>query len=250
MPLCKYGCGQEGKFSSIPYRQTKPVYRCSEHRNHCPELVRKNKLGNQKTPDERAEITQKYYDTCEEKYGVQAFSQSREFKEAYAATCLERYGSDHLWKTDEWKKLRRMRMKELYGVEFAAQDPEWYKRICDKLEKEHGVRNPGSLNPPVSKECIAWLDYLGVPEEWRETPIPNTPYTADALDSDNQIIYEYNGDFYHGGPTYKDRVDEINPQTGKTFGQLYAYTKGRERLLEGLGYKIISIWGSEWYKLR
>lgn len=250
MLLCKYGCGQEGLFSWIPYRQTEPEYRCSEHRNKCPELIRKNSLGNQKTPEERDAINEKYHNTCMKNFGVESFPASKEFHDKNIATCMERYGTTNPFGNKEIREKSLETMTERYGAPFAVQVPELNKKRLDTLEERHGVRNPGALGNVQSKECCEWLDYLDIPEEWREKSVPGTPYSADAFDVEKNILYEYYGDFFHGGPTYKDRRHEINPVAGKTFVQLYAYTMTRQEYLEKKGYTFIVIWSSEWYKLR
>jgi len=250
MPLCKYGCGQEGLFSWIPYRQTKSEYRCSEHRNKCPELIRKNSLGNQKTPEERDAINEKVKATNRELFGVDWIMQSEEGKKKHEKTCLERYGATNPFGNKEIREQMYRTMTERYGAPFAVQVPELNKKRLDTLEERHGVRNPGALGDVQSKECCEWLDWLDIPEEWREEPVPGTPYTADAYDSETETLYEYYGDFFHGGPTYKDRRHEINVVAGKTFAQLYAYTMTRQEHLEKKGYTFVVIWSSEWHKLR
>ena len=251
MPFCKYGCGQEGLYSWIPYRQTELEYRCFEHRNKCPELIRKNSLGNQKTPEERDAINEKVKATNRELFGVDWIMQSEKGKKKHRETCLEKYGTTNPFGNKGIREQMYQTMTERYGAPFAVQVPELNKKRLDTLEERHGVRNPGALNDESkSKESKEWLDHLGIPEGWREFPIPGTPYTADAYDSEKNVLYEYNGDFYHGGPAFKDRLHEMNHRVGKTFAQLYAYTMSRQRHLEKKGYTFIVIWSSEWHELR
>tara|TARA_X000000950_G_scaffold28011_1_gene30158 strand:+ start:889 stop:1020 length:132 start_codon:yes stop_codon:yes gene_type:complete len=41
----------------------------------------------------------------------------------------------------------------------------------------------------------------------------------------------------------------MNPSVKKTFGELYEITINKEKQLKKSGYKIVSIWESEWDKL-
>lgn len=63
------------------------------------------------------------------------------------------------------------------------------------------------------------------------------------------IIYELNGDFWHGNPAIFDSND-MNELAHKTFGELYAKTLKKKATLEAAGYTVISIWESDWEKLK
>ena len=65
----------------------------------------------------------------------------------------------------------------------------------------------------------------------------------------NKIIYEFNGDYWHGNPM-KFSPNDINQQAHKTFGELHACTLEKERFLKEAGYTVISIWESDWKKLQ
>ncbi|KKL26602.1 hypothetical protein LCGC14_2393670, partial [marine sediment metagenome] len=217
----------------------------------CSGMVKKNSDGNQKTPEERTEILKKYRETCLENFGVDSFPKTEQWSTKTIETNLERYGFANSFSNPDARAKQQQTMIERYGERFAVQVPELNEKRLNTLEERHGVRNPGYLNSDdPSAESQEWLDYLGVPIEQREWPIPNTPYVADAYDPETNIIYEYNGDFYHGGPVFKHCLTEKNFDGGKTFGQLYAITKGREAKLRSLGYDMIIIWGSKWYELR
>jgi len=102
----------------------------------------------------------------------------------------------------------------------------------------------------VSKSENKWLDYLKISSEYRQTLIKvnETNYFADAYDPKTNIIYEYYGDYWHGNPKKFD-ANGFNKVKNKTFGQLYDETIERENILKNAGYKIISIWESDWKKL-
>ena len=86
-----------------------------------------------------------------------------------------------------------------------------------------------------------WLDDLSVNN--RQYKIEN--FKVDGFDPDTNTIYEFYGDFWHGNPK-KYKPDDINQVNNTTFGELYEKTIEREEYLKSLGYKIVSIWESEY----
>jgi hypothetical protein len=97
----------------------------------------------------------------------------------------------------------------------------------------------------ISKKANKWLDqFEGIK---REKPIKagKTTYVVDGIDRENNTIYEFWGDFWHGNPKVYD-PDEINPVTKTTFGSLYEKTQDKIKDLKDAGFKVISIWESEW----
>lgn len=102
----------------------------------------------------------------------------------------------------------------------------------------------------VSKPEIAWLNHLNIPQENRQIIIQvgNKRYKIDAQDPFNPLIlYEFNGDYWHGNPSKFDHND-INKRTKTTFGELYNKTLEKKAALECAGYTVISIWESDWKK--
>ena len=103
----------------------------------------------------------------------------------------------------------------------------------------------------VSNISQLWLDDLGVPKEFREKIIKvyKRKYIVDAFDKKNNIIYEFNGDFWHGNPNVFDPND-INPIIKKSYGELYKTTLKKEKDLKKAGYNVISIWEDDYIKER
>jgi G:T-mismatch repair DNA endonuclease (very short patch repair protein) len=58
---------------------------------------------------------------------------------------------------------------------------------------------------------------------------------------------EFYGDFWHGNPKVYNRND-VNRVNGLTFGELYNRTITRQMEIEKIGYKVISIWESDFKK--
>ena len=96
----------------------------------------------------------------------------------------------------------------------------------------------------VSKPSQKWLDSLNIPVEYREQSlkIGRKNYRVDALC--NNVVYEFYGDFWHGNLNRYDATD-INKVIKHTFGFLYKKTMDREIEIKNSGYKIISIWESD-----
>lgn len=63
-------------------------------------------------------------DTCRERYGVDWFSQTDEFRENVRKTNLERYGVEHSFQRRDVKEKIRATSMERYGREFPIQNPE------------------------------------------------------------------------------------------------------------------------------
>jgi len=99
----------------------------------------------------------------------------------------------------------------------------------------------------ISKCEIQWLNFLNIPFTWRQKKIKlyDKTYIVDAYDPTTNTIYEFYGDFWHGNPK-KYNLKEINKKTGTTFEELYNKTIKKEHQLLSHGYKIISIWESDW----
>jgi predicted nucleic-acid-binding Zn-ribbon protein len=110
----------------------------------------------------------------------------------------------------------------------------------------NGGHCPKCGNNNVSKPEVWWLDSLNVPQEYRQkvVRIDDRKIKADACDSNNKIIYEFYGDFWHGNPRVFDPND-TNPLNKTTFGKLYADTLEKEKLIKKAGYQLISIWESD-----
>jgi predicted nucleic acid-binding Zn-ribbon protein len=97
-----------------------------------------------------------------------------------------------------------------------------------------------------------WLDSLNVKKgkEYRQRyiKISGRRIYADGFDLDTNTIYEFNGDFWHGNPN-KYKSSDINYRSKKSYGYLYDCMLEREKLIAKAGYKLVSIWESDWDKL-
>lgn len=130
--------------------------------------------------------------------------------------------------------------------------------VCSKNNKHKwktiiSDRNRGCGCPycieTVSKPSQIWLDFLGIlriygkyRERWIK--IGKRRFKVDGFDPIRKIVYEFNGDFWHGNPLMYDPCD-MNPVCKKTYGELYGKMLEKKEILEGAGYKVVSIWESE-----
>lgn len=106
---------------------------------------------------------------------------------------------------------------------------------------------PKCINRCASIEESNWLDDMGVDIDNRNIYIKFGKKTlcVDGIDYENKIIYEFYGDFFHGNPmVYKK--DDINPLLKETYGNLYNKTCSKEKIIIENGYKLVTIWQSDY----
>ena len=105
-----------------------------------------------------------------------------------------------------------------------------------------------------SRGQIEWLEYLicSTPDirhqlnnEDGEFTIPDTRYRADGYSLNENCIYEYHGDFWHGNPNIYDK-NSMNPITRTTYGDLWEKTLEKQRCCENYGFAVHYIWESDW----
>jgi hypothetical protein len=101
-------------------------------------------------------------------------------------------------------------------------------------------------------ECeIAWLNSIKIPKKHRQKSlqINGKRFKVDAYDPITNTVYEFNGDYWHGNPDKYDQ-DKIHPKRKITYGELYLATLQKEEILKSAGYKVISMWESDWKIMR
>jgi hypothetical protein len=94
----------------------------------------------------------------------------------------------------------------------------------------------------VSLKETMWLDSLNIPKEYRQYPLLR--FKVDGFDPKTNTAYEFNGDYWHGNPKIYD-LNKMNKKIGCTFGELYEETLRKEKELKDAGYKVITMWESE-----
>ena len=115
---------------------------------------------------------------------------------------------------------------------------------------------PKCANNGYSKPSILWLNFfsnyynINIQHACNdgEYLIPETKYSADGFCKDNNTIYEFHGDYWHGNPKVFN-PDYINEITKKTFKELYDKTLIRENKIKELCYNLVTIWEYDWKKI-
>ena len=102
---------------------------------------------------------------------------------------------------------------------------------------------PKCSRAPISKIEMLWLDFIGIPEEFRHKTIKigKKNYHVDAFIPETNTIYEFFGDFWHGNPDVFDQ-NKMNIISKKSFGELYSKTQERLLVLYENKYNVNHIW--------
>lgn len=124
--------------------------------------------------------------------------------------------------------------------------------FCQK-PNDHLYRKTGCPNCSkcISHEETKWLNSLQIPLSNRNITLNlgGKNLFPDGIDFDNKIIYEFYGDYWHGNPKIYN-ADDYCSASKKTFGQMYKKTLEKEEILKSFGYRIISIWESDWKNIK
>jgi hypothetical protein len=96
----------------------------------------------------------------------------------------------------------------------------------------------------ISEGETIWLNGLDIKERQVTLVIDNKKIKVDGYDRDNNTIYEYYGNYWHGNPQVFEPED-MNKSVGLTFGELYQKTLDRERLIKKAGFNLIIKWETD-----
>lgn len=103
----------------------------------------------------------------------------------------------------------------------------------------------------VSNKETAWLDSLNLPETAQRNvriKLGNRKRSVDAFDPASNTVLEFWGTYWHGHKDYFD-PKAIHPICKKTYGELYAATQEKRRLIIEAGYTLVEIWEHEYDEL-
>ena len=121
---------------------------------------------------------------------------------------------------------------------------EWVSTVYNRTNGNGCERCSKSSISEVSQE---WLDSLNIPQECRETTLPDLKMRVDAFVPETNTVYEFFGDYWHGNPA-RFSLGDFNKHNGKTFGQLYEETKTRIFRLKTAGYLLVYVWEKDYRK--
>ena len=141
----------------------------------------------------------------------------------------------------------RQRVSHKHGISVFGNVPQpsltnsKYSFVKDENGKNYRVGN--------SKAADKWLDELGVKIREKVISAFGKTYIIDGFDPQQNILYEYNGERWHGS----HRAFPINrdlpiKQLGKTPNQLYNATVERYKFLKAMGFKIFFVWEADYQK--
>ncbi len=272
-------CPQHGKFikeaaNHVHKKQKQGCPKCGEIRGR-----KKRSLGLEKFIKNSKKIHNNFYNYSLVKYStdrsiVEIVCPNHGLFEQVARNHLDGYGCKECGKIKSGNTSRRSsaklfisKSKKVHGKKFDYSKLKWINSdtpveiICKKCGPFWIIPH-NHTSPSLKRGCTTcgkkmrikqnlWLDYLGIPKskEFREVTIKinGINFKPDGYDKKNKTVYEFNGDYWHGNPKrFKSR--SLNPTIGVTFGFLYKKTLEKRKLFKKAGYKIVSIWESDWDK--
>lgn len=131
----------------------------------------------------------------------------------------------------------------------------FFQSPTNHIDFHNQNRCPRCVVSGYSLKAIQWLKHqeqqknivIQHAENSKEFIIPNTRLKVDGYDHQSQTIYEFYGDAFHGNPLKYAPQDRCHPYNKNiTAEQLFLKTLEREKIIQSLGYKLITIWESEW----
>lgn len=92
-----------------------------------------------------------------------------------------------------------------------------------------------------SNSADQWLNENNVPIREYYLKINNKKYYVDGFNPKTNTVYEYFGNFWHGNPEIYE-LNDINPVSKKTYGELYQKTMNKIKDIERAGFNLIYKW--------
>lgn len=131
-------------------------------------------------------------------------------------------------------------------------DHRWKAKIYNRVGRQSKCPFC-STKKGYSDECISWLHAIEEHDKItiRHALSPEGEYyipgigKVDGYCEATGVVYEFHGDYWHGNPK-KYHPDEINEVSGFSFGDLYQQTLERDEKIIRAGYRLVTIWQSEW----
>ena len=214
--------------------------------------------------DKKDEILEKRAQTNLLLYGTEHYQRSYIFKskihEINENTNLEKYNSED-YKTNVInvsKEEYNRRINEDFNEEFIRknfiEDGKFKKTdfinyffvhesFITRIKKRFNITEPN--RDTIEEVFIKDLENTFNISLIRQFYIKDLKVRIDAFDKNNNICYEFLGDYYHGNPETTNEYD-INFKSKKTMLELYIETFNRFDKIKSSGYNIIYIWESDY----
>lgn len=216
---CDY-CGKEYKISYQNYTSRSKIIdkdACSECKNikGLQTVIEKFGVNNYFATED---FKVKHKQRCLEKYGVEYYTQTEEMKEKAKNTCLERYGKPSFTQTEEYKQKTIQTNLKKRGYEYHTQDPTVIKKIMQSFY----CNDSGKCSKPQKQLYDLLIEIYGN----CELNFPCEFYSLDCYIKINniKIDIEYDGEYWHKDKGKKDYI--------------------RDKFVRSKGYKILRIIGN------
>ena len=142
--------------------------------------------------------------------------------------CIEKYGEEEGLK--KWEKRQE----------------KWKKSLQNSFELDGDNRTPISKFEKYCKERICEYLEINVPEKQKYISDKNNNHYSYDLTIENKII-EFNGDFWHMNPNIYDK-NSYNKVKNMTAEEIWKHDIEKIKCAESYGYKVLTIWESEYKK--
>lgn len=218
IPKCKV-CGKDTHF-----KQFKSGYfnYCS---NYCVTQSEERNQKISKNNDWKA-LFEKQKQNNLEKYGVEHYYQTEEFKEKAKKTKEQKYNDPYFNNMEKYRKT----CLEKHGIEFYCQTEDFKEKalITKKERYPEGIINFAGNTSKGEKELLEFLNGLGI-TTFKPNRLNN--FEIDCYSEELKFGVEYCGLYFHS-EKYKDNN--------------YHFKKMKE--CENIGIRLITVFEDEWYR--
>lgn len=217
--------------------------------------------------------------TLLDKYGADNPSNILLFQEKRKQTWLHKYGANNPSNVLLFQEKRKQTMEDRYGgywtqyhitdVIQLLTDYDWmFDQYITQWKTTIEIANNLGINCTTvntylkkldieikqycgfSYKCVKWLESIAAANNINilhalnggEYNIPNTKFKADGFCKENNTIYEFHGDVFHGNPALYEPQTCCHPYSNSTAGELYQKTIEREEKIKQLGYNLVVMW--------
>ena len=232
-----------------------------------------------------AELFEKIKNTNIKRFGHESPFGNKEIQEIKKLTNIKRFGHESPFGNKEIQEKIKLNSLNNFGTNNHSQkhmvailplitNKEWlfeqYITLCKTatiISKELGIADSTvgiylhkaeieiRYTVGYSVKCIKWLESIMEQEgifiqhagNIGEFKIPGTRYKADGYCQENNTIYEFHGDCFHGNPDLfedDDRPNFYKPEI--TAKELYNKTIERENKIINLGYNLVTTWENDY----